>query len=146
MMLTKFSIAVALINPVNNIEVLAVKRPENDDALPNVWGLPAITPKSGELPEAAVRRLGLEKLSADIVAKSLIGVRDIERVGYKLILMDLEALLVDGVPTVENAQSDGTVYSDLLWTSDYSIFLEAARKGSLCSRIFLESKGISWQQ
>ncbi|HEX6070343.1 MAG TPA: NUDIX domain-containing protein, partial [Longimicrobiaceae bacterium] len=43
-------------------EFLAVRRPPDDDHLPNVWGLPAVSLRDGELPEAALRRLGEEKL------------------------------------------------------------------------------------
>ena len=52
---TKFAIAVALYHPVDKSKVLAVKRPANDDSLPNVWGLPAVVVKEGELPEDAVK-------------------------------------------------------------------------------------------
>lgn len=142
---TKFSIAVALINPNNASEVLAVKRPVNDDNLPNVWGLPAITPKDGELPEDAVKRLGIEKLATEIGATSYIGIKRADRNTYELILMDIQAELKGREPSVKDATTTGTKYVDQQWTSDYSIFKEAAAKGSLCSRIFLESKGMSWE-
>jgi len=142
---TKFAIAVALINPNNASEVLAVKRPANDDSLPNVWGLPAIVPKDGELPEDAVKRLGVEKLATEIEATSYIGIKRSDRNTYELILMDIETELKGVEPSVKDATTTGTKYVDQQWTSDYSIFKEAAIKGSLCSRIFLESKEISWE-
>lgn len=141
---TKFSIAVVVINPNNPTEVLAVKRPPTDDGLPNVWGLPAITPKDGELPEDAVKRLGIEKLATEIKAISYIGIKYTERNTYNLILMDIQVDLVGKEPSVQEATTTGTKYVDQQWTSNYSIFKEAASKGSLCSRIFLESKGIAW--
>jgi hypothetical protein len=47
---TKCSVAVFLINPQNENEFLAVKRPADDDKLPNVWGLPAVTIKMVSYP------------------------------------------------------------------------------------------------
>lgn len=141
---TKFSIAVVLLNPENTSEFLAVKRPPDDDSLPNVWGLPALTVKNGELPEEAVTRLGIEKLATNIEADSFIGIKRAERTIYELILMDISAKLKGIQPSVKDASTSGTKYVDQKWTSNYDILKEAASKGSLCSRIFLESKGLTW--
>jgi ADP-ribose pyrophosphatase YjhB (NUDIX family) len=122
-----------------------VKRPATDASLPNVWGLPAVVVKAGELPEDAVRRLGVEKLSTEIEPQSYIGIKRMERDTQELILMDIVATLHGGEPSVETATTTGTKYIDQQWTGDYSIFTEAAQKGSLCTRIFLESKGMSWE-
>lgn len=133
-----------VINPNNNSEVLAVKRPPTDNGLPNVWGFPAITPVEGELPELAIKRLGVEKLATDIEATSYLGIKYTQRDTYNLILMDIQARLIGKEPSVIDAATTGTKYVDQQWTSDYSIFKEAASKGSLCSQIFLESRGIDW--
>jgi 8-oxo-dGTP diphosphatase len=142
---TKFAIAVALYNPANQDEVLAVKRPADDKDLPDVWGLPAVVIKDGELPEDAVRRLGIEKLSTTIEPVLYLGIMRAERAEFELILMDITAKLVGGEPSVQNALTTGTKYVDQQWTSDYTIFLDAARKGSLCTRIFLRSKEVMWE-
>lgn len=140
---TVFAIAVVIQNPENPLEVLAVKRPPTDTALSNVWGLPAIIVENGELPEDAVRRLGIEKLSTDIEPVSYVGIARSEKEEHELILMEIVARLKGPAPSVENATTTGTEYVDQQWTSDYSIFRDAASKGSLCIKIFLESKGIS---
>lgn len=140
---TIFAIAVVIQNPVNPLEVLAVKRPPTDAALSNVWGLPAIIVENGELPEDAVRRLGIEKLSTDIEPASYVGIARSEKEEHELILMEIEAKLKGPAPSVESATTTGTKYVDQQWTSDYSIFKDAASKGSLCTKIFLESKEIS---
>ena len=140
---TKFSIAVVLINPNNSDEILAVKRPHGDNSLPGVWGLPAVTVEEGELSEAAVKRLGVEKLATQIQAESYIGIQYDERADYGIILMDIRATLVGDEPAVENAQTSKTKYVAQKWTSDLSIFTEAAAKGSLCVRILVESKDVS---
>lgn len=123
---------------------MAVKRPADDDNLPNVWGLPAVSVKDGELPEDAVRRVGIEKLATEIKPVSYIGVMRADRGDYELILMDIKAELVGKEPSVHDAATAGTKYTDQQWTSDYSLFKEAATKGSLCSRVFLASEGLSW--
>lgn len=141
----KFAIAAVVWNPQNRSEVLAVLRPPNDDSLPNVWGLPAVVVKEGELPEAAIKRLGIEKLSTEIRAVSYVGIQRIERQDFELILMDIEAELIGIEPSVLLATTTGTKYVEQLWVSDYGIFKEAASKGSLCTRIFLESQGVTWE-
>ena len=141
----KFAVAVALYNPNNSGEVLAVKRPDSDDRfLSGVWGLPAIVVEEGELPEDAVRRLGIEKLSTKIEPVYYLGIQYADRGEYELILMDITADLNGVEPSVTNAPTTGTKYVDQQWTSDFSIFKEAATKGSLCSRILLLSKGLHW--
>ena len=122
-----------------------VRRPADDESLPNVWGLPAVNVAEDELPEDALRRIGVEKLSTTIEPISFVGVKRAEREKYELILMDIKAELVGREPSVFDATTTGTKYVDQRWVSDYSIFKEAAGKGSLCSRIFLESKGIQWE-
>jgi len=141
---TKFTIAVVLINPENSSEILAVKRPADDDSLPNVWGLPAVIVKEGELPEDAVKRLGFEKLATEIEPMSYVGIKRAERDTHELILMDIQAKLKGKQPSVKDGITTGTKYVDQRWTRDYSIFTEAANNGSLCSRILLESKGLTW--
>lgn len=145
MKLTKFAIAVVLVDPTDQTKVLAVKRPPDDDSLPNVWGLPAVTVMDGELPEQAVERVGREKLFTKIRPVSYIGVMRAEREKYELILMDIRAALEGPPPSVIDAPTRGTKYVDQRWTNDYEIFIEAASKGSLCSRVFLQSQGLSWE-
>ena len=141
---TKFAIAVALQNPNNPSQILVVKRPPEDENLPNVWGLPAVVVEEDELPEVAVKRLGLEKLSTSIEPVSYLGIKRADRGSYELILMDIVANLIGEPPSVIDAPTNNTKYVDQKWTSDFSILLEAATKGSLCSQIFLESKGLTW--
>lgn len=141
---TKFAIAVALENPANNKEYLVVQRAPDDDSLPNIWGLPATSLKSNELPDEMVRRIGREKLGTDIEPISNLGVQRSERDTYELILMDIKSKLIGQEPDVTNADTSGSKYVDQKWTSDFSILIPGAKKGSLCDRIFLESQGIDW--
>ena len=123
---------------------LAVRRPPDDEHLPNVWGLPAVTLRDGELPEAALRRLGEEKLGARLEPTRFIGIKAADRGSHLLILMDLEATVVAGEPSVEAARTGGTAYVDQRWTSDPRLLRDAAARGSVCSRILLEAEGIPY--
>jgi 8-oxo-dGTP diphosphatase len=122
---------------------LTVLRPPDDDRLPDVWGFPAVTLEPGELPEQALRRVGSEKLGVELEPTRFIGIRSADRGEYDLILMDIEARIRSGQPDVRAARTSSTRYSDQQWTDDPSVLSEAARKGSLCSRIFLDDRRLA---
>src|SRR5687768_8135742 len=107
---------------------LAVRRPLDDDRLPGVWGLPAVTLSQGELPEEGVRRIGREKLGVELSPTRFIGIRSANRGPYELILMDIEATLVSGEPHVAGAATTATRYIDQRWTDDLDILREGAGK------------------
>ncbi len=136
---TKFSVAVFLINPENIQEFLIVKRPPDDERLPNVWGLPAVTIKGNELPEDAARRIGKEKLNTEIKPIGFLGIKRVDRGDYDFILMDIKAELIGPQPLVKEAVTQNTKYVDQQWVSDIDILKEAASKGSLCSQIILDN-------
>lgn len=140
----RFSLAVVLRGRGGTGAFLAVRRPPDDEHLPGVWGLPAITLRNGELPEEAARRLGREKLGAGIEARRFVGVRAADRGEYLLILMDVEAEVVDGEPNVDAARTSSTVYVEQRWTTDPRLLREAAARGSVCSRILLDSAGVEY--
>lgn len=124
-------------------EFLAVRRPPDDDRLPDVWGLPAVSLEPGELPEEALRRLGREKLAAELQPIAFVGIRAADRGDYLLILMDIEAGVIEGEPDVLKATTRRTAYVEQRWTDDLSLLVDAARRGSVCSRILIEASGAS---
>lgn len=140
----KTAVAVFLLNPNNPSQFLIVKRPPDDDSLPNVYGLPAGSIKNGEMPEQVVTRVGKEKLNTEIKPTRFIGSKYIDRGTYILILMDIEAELIGGEPDVLSAETENTKYVDQAWTEDYTRLVEAASKGSLCSQIILDREGINY--
>ena len=144
MKLIKQAVAIYLISPNNSSEFLIVKRPPNDGILSNVWGLPAVVLKSGENIEEAVNRVGTEKLNTQIEALSLIGTKSSDRGDYYLILSDVEAKLIGPEPSVLKSNTINTKYVDQKWTSDYSLLIDAASKGSLCTQIILDNNKISY--
>jgi len=119
----------------------AVRRPLDDDLLPGVWGLPAVTLLPGELPEAALRRLGHEKLGVELSPVRFVGILSADRGSYELILMEIEAEIASGEPDVHAATTAATRYLDQRWAADVELLREGARIGSLCSRILIDSVG-----
>lgn len=140
----KCAVAAVLRNPANEREFLAVKRPPDDDRLPDAWGLPAVTLRDGELPEEGLRRIGREKLATDIEPARLVGIKSTNRGEYELILMDIEARLVGPEPDVSRATTAATRYVGQQWTEDLLVLQEAARKGSVCSQVLLDAAGVSY--
>lgn len=141
-MTVRFSIAAVVRRAGGHF--LAVRRPLDDDRLPGVWGLPAVTAQGEELPEAALRRIGREKLGTELEPLRFLGIRSADRGDYELILMDLEAGVTGPDPDVHRATTTATRYIDQRWTDDLSLLAAAARMGSLCSRILLEHHDVPY--
>jgi 8-oxo-dGTP diphosphatase len=115
--------------------ILLVKRRDDDESLPGVWGLPAASLLEAETEEDAVRRAGREKLGAEVAP--------VRRVGRDGTMTGWEAELVAGEPTVPQA-GPRTQYSELRW-GDPAELVPAARLGSLCSRVLLRARGLGWE-
>lgn len=140
----RYAVAAVLRHPRDPRRFLAVRRPADDDRLPDVWGLPAVSLAPGELPEAAVRRIGREKLATEIEPTRFVGARAGDRGDHQLILMDIEAALAGPEPDVTRAPTQRTRYVEQRWTSDLELLVDAARKGSLCSQALLASEARSY--
>jgi 8-oxo-dGTP diphosphatase len=123
--------------------ILLVRRPEGDESLPGVWGLPAISLVEGESEEEGVRRAGRQKLGVEVRPVRVLGRTEDERPGYLIEMRDWEAEIVLGEPTVPQP-GDGTQYTDLRWGEPADL-RPAARAGSLCSRVLLRARGLRWQ-
>jgi len=114
--------------------LLLVRRPDHDEDLPGVWGLPAVSLASGESEEEAVRRAGREKLGVEV--------EPVRPVGRERTMTDWEARIVAGRPAVPQPGAH-TQYTDLRF-GEPSELEPAAREGSLCSRVLLRSRGLDW--
>ena len=111
-----------------------MRRPEDDESLPGVWGLPAASLAEGESEEDAVRRAGREKLGVEV--------RPVEPVGRELGMTDWRVEIVAGRPSVPQ-RGPNTQYAELRW-GDLAELVPAAREGSLCSRAVLRARGLDW--
>lgn len=122
--------------------LLLVRRPEDDESLPGVWGLPAVTRAEGESEEDAVRRAGRAKLGVEVRPLQLLGEAAGERPGYRIRMRDWAAAIESGEPTVPQAGA-GTQYDDLRW-GELAELAPAARAGSLCSQVLMRARGLRW--
>jgi 8-oxo-dGTP diphosphatase len=114
--------------------LLLVRRPDDDEDLPGVWGLPAVSLATTESEEDGVRRAGREKLG--------VRVRALEPIGTDGPMTDFRAEIVTGEPAVPQS-GPNTQYAELRWGEPGDL-VPAARQGSLCSRVLLRSRGLDW--
>lgn len=136
---TKYAAAIYVENEWG--EFTAVKRLENDESLPGVWGLPAGSLRSGEDFEAVAKRVAREKLGLEAKRVEFEGEMEIERENYNLKLREYRIVDFDGTAVLQEGDK---YYAELAWQKDPKILCEGARKGGLCSRIFLKNRGIGW--
>jgi 8-oxo-dGTP pyrophosphatase MutT (NUDIX family) len=114
--------------------VLLVRRPDDDESLPGVWGLPAASLSGNESEEDAVRRAGREKLGVEVMP--------LQPIGTDGAMTDWEARIVEGSPSVPQT-GPNTQYAELRW-GDPRDLVPAARQGSLCSRVLLRARDLEW--
>jgi len=114
--------------------LLVVRRPDDDESLPGVWGLPAVSLAAGESEQDAVRRVGREKLGVEV--------EPLEPVGREGSMTDWKARVRSGEPAVPQPGAN-TQYTDLRWGEPAQL-VPAARAGSLCCRVLLRARGLDW--
>jgi ADP-ribose pyrophosphatase YjhB (NUDIX family) len=122
--------------------LLLVRRPEDDESLPGVWGLPAASLAEGESEEDAVRRAGLAKLGVEVCPLRPLGEAEAERPAYDIRMRDWAAVIESGEPAVPQPEA-GTQYDDWRW-GEPSELAPAARAGSLCCQVLLRHRGLRW--
>ncbi len=122
---------------------LAVKRPSNDKYLPDVWSLPAGIVKRDESDEDSVLRSGMQKLGVKLKIIKQLNEGEVERDNHFLHMKLYEVEIVEGKPKVPQQVERVTQYQEWKWTKADEL-KEAAKKGSLCSRLYLESLNIEW--
>lgn len=136
----KRSVSVAIRDDAGR--VLAVRRPPDDEELPDAWGLPAASLREGESWEDAVRRAGRGKLGVELEPGAVLNEGGLDRGdpargGYRLHMRLFAARIAGGTPAVPQPDPDVTQYAALSWSDD-DVFVPAARAGSLCCRLYLE--------
>jgi len=140
----KESVAVVIRNTSG--EFLVTLRPDDPaDPLAGLWGFPAVTRRDGETGRAAARRIGPLKLGVTLSVGAKLGERTAVRGDHMLRLADYEASILDGTPLVPQPGGSVTQYAAWRFTSDPAVLAEAARRGSLCAQIFLDTAGLGWR-
>jgi ADP-ribose pyrophosphatase YjhB (NUDIX family) len=122
----KRSVAVMIFN---GDKVLSIRRSDEDDELPGIWGLPAGTFRRSETIEDLVRRIGRDKLGAELTpVRKLVSGRQLR--SQYLLEMDLWEASMKGTPTDRQWR----------WATIDSLQPGAA-SGSLCCDLAIQSKG-----
>lgn len=140
---TKEAVAFAVHRGGDRETVLAVRRPEDDEALPGLWGLPAASLREGERWEEAVLRTGPEKLGVELAVGPQMNEGRAERDDHVLHMRLYDARIMKGKPEVPQGASGVTQYTDREWARPERLE-EAADAGSLCSALYLEWRK-AWQ-
>lgn len=122
----KHSVAVLVIR---DDRILAIRRPDDDDELPGIWGLPAGTCRGSETVGDVIRRIGREKLGAVLHPVRRLESGSQLRSNYRLD-MELWEATMEGTPNDSQWQWAGL---DLLEPG--------AAGGSLCCALAIKSKG-----
>ncbi len=133
------ALAVAQVGAPGN--VLLVRRPDDDEELPGMWGLPAGSCRKGETFEAAARRIGPQKLGAGIILGERLAFGTQVRAQYTLEMSLYSATLAQAVPSLPAGRETGraiTLYAAWRW-GDPAELADSARRGSLCCRLLLET-------
>jgi 8-oxo-dGTP diphosphatase len=139
----KESVAVVVSNSCG--EFLVTRRPDDPaDELAGLWGLPAVTRRAGEDERAAAERIGPLKLGVTLAVGAKLGARTADRPDHVLRLAAYEASIVAGAPVVPQLDHSVTQYIACQFTDEPAVLVAAARRGSVCSQVFLESIGRDW--
>jgi len=121
----KHSIAVMIFH---GEEVLSVRRPDDDNELPGIWGLPAGTLRPSETVEDLVARIGRDKLGVKLTpVRKLTSGRQMR--SLYLLEMELWEASMTGTPSHENWR----------WATIDSLRPGAAG-GSLCCELAIKHK------
>lgn len=109
--------------------ILAVRRPDDDDELPGIWGLPAGTCRGSETVEDVIRRIGRDKLGVILHPMRRLESGSQVRPAYTL-NMELWEATMEGTPD----------YLQWEWAG-LDLLKPGAAGGSLCCALALKSKG-----
>jgi ADP-ribose pyrophosphatase YjhB (NUDIX family) len=135
----KRSVSLVIESPAG---VLLVRRPDDDDSLPGLWGLPAASLREGESEREALLRVGRDKLGVQVEPLEPIGEDEAERDDHRIEMRDWSARIAAGAPAVPQP-GEGTQYVEWRW-GDPTELAPAARAGSVCARVLLRALGSSW--
>jgi len=110
----------------NGDRILSTRRPDHDDELPGVWGLPAGTFRESETLYDLIARIGLDKLGVTLTPIRKICEGTQERDGYRL-EMELWEAAMEGTPSHPAFQ----------WAA-FEILEPGVSQGSLCCELALK--------
>jgi ADP-ribose pyrophosphatase YjhB (NUDIX family) len=107
-------------------DILAVRRSDDDDELPGVWGLPAGTLRPGETVPDVIRRIGRDKLGVKLLPIKCLAAGEQERLRYRL-EMELWEVSMEGTPN----------HPDWQW-NELELLRAGKVAGSLCCELAIK--------
>jgi ADP-ribose pyrophosphatase YjhB (NUDIX family) len=119
--------SVAVVIPKAN-SILTVRRPDDDDELPGIWGLPAGTCKGEETVQDVIVRIGREKLGVELKPVRCLASGNQDRTGY-LLYMELWEVAMTGTPR----------HPEWRWVP-VEFLRPGAAAGSLCCELALKTQ------
>jgi len=108
--------------------VLLIRRSEQDDELPGIWGLPAGSVRGAETTEDVIMRIGRDKLGVKLTPVRRLATGNQDRPKYRL-EMELWEALMEGTPT----------YPEWQWGSQ-ELLRPGMESGSLCCYLGIQIK------
>jgi ADP-ribose pyrophosphatase YjhB (NUDIX family) len=108
--------------------ILSIRRPDDDDELPGVWGLPAGTCRDAETVHDVIRRIGRDKLRVTLTPIQRLATGAQDRPSYRL-EMELWEASMDGTPA----------YPEWQWAAT-KLLEPGAASGSLCCALALKNR------
>ena len=141
------SVAIRSVGADGVERVVAVLRPEVfGDPLSGLWGLPAASLREGETPEDAVARVFRDKLGLE-PPQGFMAINSDRQVRHGIkqsmtvyaVSRDVGAALPITLPA-PHVDPTVTMYRDWRWVEPEEL-REAAERGSLCTRLYLEWVG-----
>jgi ADP-ribose pyrophosphatase YjhB (NUDIX family) len=108
--------------------ILAIQRPDNDDELPGIWGLPAGTARDQETTSDVITRIGRDKLGVKLTPVRMLDSGRQQRPRYQL-EMELWEASMEGTPN----------YPEWRWAS-VDLLRPGAASGSLCCELAIRGR------
>jgi ADP-ribose pyrophosphatase YjhB (NUDIX family) len=138
---TKEAVAIVVIDASGTF--LTVQRADND-SFAGLWGLPAASPRNNETLHDSARRAAKDKLGVDVEIVNKVGDMTVDKGDYLEHLTEFQVKITSGAISLKRRDPSVSHYTAFKYTNDPAILVPAAQHGSICSRIFLRSKGIDW--
>ena len=139
---TKESVAIVIKNGKGGF--LAVRRAEGD-TFAGQWGLPAATLRGDETNQDTVKRAAKDKLGVDVEILETIGDMTLDKGEYLNHLTEYLVKIVKGEVSLKMRDSSVSQYTEYKYYDDPRILIPAAKNGSICSRIFLQTYNLNWE-
>ena len=135
----KRAVALAIPRPADPSQVLVVLRPDDDEDLPGIWGLPAASLRPGETEEQGAVRVGQQKLALAVrLGRRLSQGAQVR--GSETLTMSVFQASISGepvIPPLVDTDPGVTFYTSWRWAGPEALE-EGARRGSLCCQLFLK--------